>query len=273
MKFNRLKEKYNYYRNLTDYRLTPNSYVMVMLNDRSFSKKIKKCFERPFSKEFINIMNNIAKYLCEKVGGCKIAYVQSDEITLILKDAEEQHPFFANRLCKLQSIIASMATSKFNQLMILNNIRYIPCSKEDVVDIIENDTLYEFDCKVWNVPNINDAFASIIYRQNDCIRNSNEAEAQFYFSQERLNCKTTDEQIEMVKALKDVDWKTKYSNCEKYDRLIMKYTIDLEKERESSIIYKRRLWAIREALPLDNAEFYNEIINYLENDENTKQLV
>lgn len=94
MKFNSLKEKYNYYRSLTDYRLIQNSYVMVMLDGRSFSKKIKKCFERPFSKGFINIMNNTAKYLCEKVGGCKIAYVQSDEITLILKDAEEQHPFF-----------------------------------------------------------------------------------------------------------------------------------------------------------------------------------
>lgn len=271
MKFNSLKEKYNYYRNLTDYKLIPNSYVMVMLDGRSFSKKIKKRFERPFSSQFIDMMNNTAKYLCEKVGGCKIAYVQSDEITLILKDTEEQDPFFGNRLCKLQSIIASMATSKFNQLVLLNDIKDIPCSKEDIVDIIENNTLYEFDCKAWNVPTLNDAFASILYRQNDCIRNSKEAAAQFYFTQKQLHGKTTDEQIEMVKTIKGVDWYTKYTNGEKYGRLIMKYTIDLEKEGESSIIYKRRLWSIREALPLNNAEFHNEIINYLENEENIKQ--
>jgi tRNA(His) guanylyltransferase len=94
MKFNSLKEKYLYYRNITDYKLYPNGYVMVMLDGRSFSKKIKKKFERPFDKKFIDIMNQTAVYLCENVSNCKFAYVQSDEISLVLSDFGDAEPFF-----------------------------------------------------------------------------------------------------------------------------------------------------------------------------------
>lgn len=154
MIFKSLKEKYHYYRNLTDYRLLPNGYIMVMLDGRSFSKKIKNNFKRPFDETFINLMNETAKYVCEKVSGCKLAYVQSDEINLILYDDFEKDPFFGNRLCKLQSIIASIATSKFNQLAFIEVLKDNNCHKDDVINMIANSSLYEFDCKVWNVPNV-----------------------------------------------------------------------------------------------------------------------
>lgn len=39
MIFKTLEEKCNYYRSLTDYKLLPNGYIVVMLDGRSFSKK------------------------------------------------------------------------------------------------------------------------------------------------------------------------------------------------------------------------------------------
>lgn len=268
MIFKSLKEKYNYYRNLTDYRLLPNGYIMVMLDGRSFSKKIKNNFKRPFDETFINLMNETAKYVCEKVSGCKLAYVQSDEINLVLYDDFEKDPFFGNRLCKLQSIIASIATSKFNQLAFIEVLKDNNYHKDDVINMIANSSLYEFDCKVWNVPNVNDAFASILYRQNDCVRNSKEAVAQNYFSHKTLNCKKTEEQIELVKEYFGVNWYNDFTGGEQYGRLIIRHKMKYLPLGENLSTYERYEWNILEALPFNVEKNRMEIVKYLSNDEN-----
>ena len=268
MIFKSLKEKYNYYRNLTDYRLLPNGYIMVMLDGRSFSKKIKNNFKRPFDETFINLMNETAKYVCEKVSGCKLAYVQSDEINLILYDDFEKDPFFGNRLCKLQSIIASIATSKFNQLAFIEALKDNNCHKDDVINMIANSSLYEFDCKVWNVPNVNDAFASILYRQNDCIRNSKEAVAQNYFSHKTLHGKKTEEQIELVKEYFGVNWYNDFTRGEQYGRVIIRRKIKYSPSGENLSTYERDEWNILEALPFNVEKNRTEMVKYLSNNEN-----
>ena len=268
MIFKSLKEKYNFYRNLTDYRLLPNGYIMVMLDGRSFSKKIKNNFKRPFDETFINLMNETTKYVCEKVSGCKLAYVQSDEINLILYDDFEKDPFFGNRLCKLQSIIASIATSKFNQLAFIEALKDNNCHKDDVINMIANSSLYEFDCKVWNVPNVNDAFASILYRQNDCIRNSKEAVAQNYFSHKTLHGKKTEEQIELVKEYYGVNWYNDFTRGEQYGRVIIRRKIKYSPSGENLSTYERDEWNILEALPFNVEKNRVEIVKYLSNDEN-----
>lgn len=268
MIFKSLKEKYNYYRNLTDYRLLPNGYIMVMLDGRSFSKKIKNNFKRPFDETFIKLMNETAKYVCEKVSGCKLAYVQSDEINLVLYDDFEKDPFFGNRLCKLQSIIASIATSKFNQLAIIEALKDNNCSKDGVINMIANSSLYEFDCKVWNVPNVNDAFAGILYRQNDCVRNSKEAVAQNYFSHKTLHGKKTEEQIELVKEFFGVNWYNYFTRGEQYGRLIIRRKIKYSPLGENLSTYERDEWNILEALPFNVEKNRTEMMKYLSNDEN-----
>ena len=84
MVFKNLEDKCLYYRSLSDYKLLPNSYVLVMLDGRSFSNLIKNKFEKPFDKDFIDMMNQTAQYVCENVEGAKFAYVQSDEISLVI---------------------------------------------------------------------------------------------------------------------------------------------------------------------------------------------
>lgn len=268
MIFKSLKEKYNYYRGLTDYRLLPNGYIMVMLDGRSFSKKIKNNFKRPFDETFINLMNETAKYVCEKVSGCKLAYIQSDEINLVLYDDFEKDPFFGNRLCKLQSIIASIATSKFNQLAFIELLKDNNCHKDDVINMITNSSLYEFDCKVWNVPNVNDAFAGILYRQNDCVRNSKEAVAQNYFSHKTLHGKKTEEQIELVKEYFGVNWYDDFTRGEQYGRVVIRHKIKYSSLGENLSTYERDEWNILEALPFNVEKNRVEIVKYLSNDEN-----
>ena len=74
-------------------------------------------FKRPFDDIFMKSMQETAKYMCENMGNAKLAYVQSDEITIILTDYDtlETDCWFNYRTDKLCSISASMATMAFNK--------------------------------------------------------------------------------------------------------------------------------------------------------------
>ena len=114
MKFENLKEKCEYYRSLTDYKVLPNSNLIIMLDGHSFSKKVKNAFKRPFDEVFIDAMNKTAQYLCESIQGAKIAYVQSDEISILVTDYDTPmtDSYFGYRLCKIKSNAAGKEKKK-----------------------------------------------------------------------------------------------------------------------------------------------------------------
>lgn len=238
-----LKERMEELRSKYDIVLPKKRYVMAMIDGRSFSSLIKKKFKLPFDDYFIELMNETAKYVCENVSGCKFAYVQSDEITFVLTDFEDEttEPFFGNRLCKLQSIIPSMASAKFNR-MLFENIITSPCDPISMFDMLADTPLVTFDCKVWSVDNFNDVMAYYIWRQNDCVRNSILQTAQTFFSKkEVLNIKC-EGLIDKLKEEKNIDWND-FDDGVKYGRFIYKvkkykYVEALHKEVE------RRSWEV-----------------------------
>ena len=213
MKFKNLEDKCLYYRSLTDYKLLPNTPIIVMLDGKNFSTLIKNNFRKPFDDDFINMMNKTAQFLCNNVQGVKFAYTQSDEISLLITDYDtpETDTPFGGRICKLQSILASLATSEFNRQFILYNIYHADkwnIGAGDCVDIIKKMKMAQFDCKVWPVPTENDAFAWFLYRQLDCIKNSKQQTAQTYLPHKDLLRKDADEQIEMLFNRKGINWNT-----------------------------------------------------------------
>lgn len=262
MKFDNLEDRMNYFRDLADYKLIPNSYVLAMVDGRGFSSKIKKRFKLPFDDTFIDIMNQVAAYVCKEIQGCKFAFAQSDEISFIITDFDtpESDSFFGYRLCKMQSIIAGLATAKFNQL-IWKELLATPCSTENLVQMMEDQPLYHFDCKCWNVPTHNDAIGWILYRQNDCIRNSKQQAAQTYLSHKALVGKHTDEQIELLKREKGIDWNTEYDDGKKYGRFIFKEEKTLYTAQNEP--YIRSYFTIHNGCPLtieENREIIKNLI-------------
>ena len=275
MNFKNLEDKCQYYRSLTDYRLLPNSNILVMLDGKNFSRLIKNNFKKPFDDDFIDMMNQTAKFLCENVQGCKLAYVQSDEISLFITDYDtpETDTLFGGRLCKIQSILASMATSEFNKQMLLYKIKKdaygigtLYDSKDtiynikDCVEKIEETNFAQFDCKAWVVPNQNDVFAWYLYRQIDCIKNSKQQTAQTYISHKELLGKNADEQVELCKEKGIVDW-NKFEDKYKYGRFIYKkltsYTKDIKGE---TVAFVRNKFAVFDAFPLtENKEKFFEL--------------
>lgn len=248
---------------LRDYKLDKKEYVLCHIDGRAFSKLIKHNFELPFDDKFIDFMNQTAIYLCKSIQGCKLAYVQSDEISLLLTDfsKEETGNFFQYRLCKLQSVIASLATGEFNRLWYCDQIINNP---SDAVDIISSRKPVQFDCKAWNVYEYNDAFAWFKFRQNDCIRNSKQQAAQTYVKpKKKLVNLSSDQQIELLKNEYGIDW-NEYSNGKKYGRLICRCIY--EAEGENPIIHEKEMsirhkWVAEDA-PIFTNEYFedNELI-------------
>ena len=245
-----LKEKCQELRAKYDVSMPKKTYTMAMTDGKNFSRLIKNKYEQPFDDKFINMMNEVAIYVCKNVQGCKFAYTQSDEITFVLTDFEneETSAYFDYRLCKMLSIIPSLATAKFNQLVTLNLLD-TPCSTEDMKQIIKHMSLAQFDCKVWNTDNFNDVFAYFLWRQIDCVRNSKQQAAQTYLSHKELMGKHTDEQIRLLLEKKGIDW-NEYSDDEKYGRFIYKEQIEKPLPNHEENTCLRNVWLAHDAFEL-----------------------
>lgn len=267
-----LKEKCYAYQQEANYFLDSEKYILAHIDGRSFSKMIKNKFKKPFDDVFINAMNETAIYLCKSVQGCIFAYTQSDEISLIIRKKDpEGDVFFDGRMCKMQSIIASLATSRFTQFMMENILKSIPtcASAENVrdmcIDAVKNSPLYQFDCKVWNVDSANDAMAWILFRNIDCVRNSKQQTAQTYLPHKKLMSLNTDEQISLLKQEKNVDW-TEFDDGKKYGRFIKKIEkvfVMNESDKYENTSYTRHVWEAIDGCDLTNEKNRNNLITEL----------
>lgn len=104
------------YKSITDAHLIPRTPVIIQIDGRAFHT-FTRGFKKPFDPVLMAAMRYTAEYLCRNIQGCVLAYTQSDEINLLLIDYEklETSPWFDNRIQKLASIAASMATNYFNK--------------------------------------------------------------------------------------------------------------------------------------------------------------
>ena len=137
MIFNSLKDKCNYYRELTDYRLLPNAPIIVMIDGKNFSKLVKNKFEKPFDDWFIETMNKTAEHLCKNIQNCVCAFVQSDEISIVIRDCSETSTYFDGRVCKIEELRQTRSGRNNIHLIVANNLivsegskklnSYIPC--------------------------------------------------------------------------------------------------------------------------------------------------
>ena len=65
--------------------LPRRTYTLIRLDGRSF-KTYTKDLKRPFDLGLVEDMDNTAIYLCKNIQGAKLAFVQSDEITIVLTE-------------------------------------------------------------------------------------------------------------------------------------------------------------------------------------------
>lgn len=176
-------------------------------------------FKRPFDDIFMKSMQETAKYMCENMGNAKFAYVQSDEITIILVDYNtlETDCWFNYRTDKLCSIAASMATMAFNKIFkekiesfieeggafSLAQLNYNQMRMEPYLKAIEKGAM--FDARCFNIPK--EEVTNLIYwRQLDATRNSIQMVGQAYFSHKELQGKSCNMIQDMLHEQKGINW-------------------------------------------------------------------
>ena len=194
----RMKE---FYENRTRIMLPRRTYTIIRIDGKAFHSYTRG-LDRPFDMQFIADMDATACYLCENIQGSKLAFVQSDEISIVLTDFDKigTAAWFDGNIQKMASISSSLATAKFNEL--------------------RPNKIALFDSRVFTIPSIVEVENYLIWRQQDTVRNSISSVAQSMYSPKELYGKNTSEMQEMCFA-KGINWND-YDAKLKRGRLIVK---------------------------------------------------
>src|SRR6478752_2629397 len=98
----------------------PRRMPMIIRVDGKAFHTLTANMKRPWDDGMIDAMCHTAKYLCENVQNAKMAYVQSDEISVLLTDYDRfaTEAWFDRNLQKMVSVSAAFATLAFNKKII-----------------------------------------------------------------------------------------------------------------------------------------------------------
>lgn len=191
----------------TSRQLMPNTPVYARIDGRAFHTFCRG-LEKPFSKAFIEVMQETCKFLVEETNAC-LGYVQSDEISLGWESIVKAP--FDGRVQKLESNLASLASAKFVQYLArialafedrpieshgeCTTLRWSKMINRGICSAVPPS----FDCRVFNVPNMTELANAFLWRENDALKNSITGMALNFYSHKQLDCKNSDEKIHMMR--------------------------------------------------------------------------
>jgi len=179
--------------------LVPRVPVLARIDGRAFHT-FTRGLAKPYDADFHACMWAAATAVCADIAGCKLAYVQSDEINLLLTDYETigSQAHFDYEVPKLTSTAAATASVAF----LLEYLQRFPDRGERLRTVRKNPPT--FDARFYNVPR-EDVSNIFLWRQRDAERNSLTMHAQAHYSHTQLHGKTRGERLDMLHA-KGEDW-------------------------------------------------------------------
>lgn len=155
----------------------------------------------PVDAGLVECMNDTAIALCEEIQGAQVAYVQSDEISILLNNYKttDTQSWFDNNLQKMVSISAATASVRFtmNSWKIWGII-----DTEEIPQPIIEPAL--FDARAFVLPK-EDVTNYFIWRQQDATRNSVQMLARSLYSHKECTDKNNSELQEMC-FQKGINW-------------------------------------------------------------------
>ena len=183
----RMKGYENVYRTYLPKRMP----VIIRIDGKAFHTYTKG-MEKPFDACLTHVMWETCKYLLQNISGAKVAYTQSDEISILITNYDKltTESWFNNNLQKMVSVAASMATAKFNE-----EIRgYYPAKD-----------LALFDARAYVLPRdeVNNYF---LWRQADATKNSISMVAQANFSHKSLQGLNGGQMQDKLMLEKGINW-------------------------------------------------------------------
>ena len=180
------------YEKAYDIKLPKRMPIILRIDGRSFHQVLKNA-EKPFDKDVKTFMDSVAVALVDEVGGAVFAYVQSDEVNLLVINYStlEFEPYFNNELQKIVSVTASIATREFNSM----------------IDTYKNKAkiLYgTFDSRAFVLPK-EEVCNLFLWRQQDCERNSVQMVARSLYTHKQCENKNNS-QLQDMMFKKGINW-------------------------------------------------------------------
>jgi tRNA(His) 5'-end guanylyltransferase len=207
-----------HYERAASQHLMRRCWTLFRVDGRAFHSYTRGC-QRPFDRDLMEDMDQTAVALCEGISGARLAFVQSDEISVLMTDFETLHtePWFDNDVQKIVSLSAAIATRAFNQRRTMrwlkgaleendDGSRRDNHSTADLVERFEQQKGAEFDSRVWQVPEPMEVYNYFLWRQQDASRNSVSMTAQANFPHALLQGKDSSQMQEMLWRDKGINW-------------------------------------------------------------------
>ncbi len=223
------------YENRTRFLLPRRTYTLIRVDGKSFHRYTRGC-ARPFDTGLMEDMDTAALALCENIEGAQFAFVQSDEISVLVTDfgSTQTEAWFNSSVQKLASLSASLATAHFNAA----RVRRTPDAE-----------LAYFDSRAFTIPDSMEVENYFIWRQQDATRNSVSMTAQAHFPHGRLQGVSVDQMQEMLWSEKNLNWNDlpggfKRGRCIVRRRVIrdVEYQDKRTGETRTVIGVERRVW-------------------------------
>ena len=169
----------------------PGLPLLARLDGRAFHT-FTRGLKRPYDAGMSCSMIETTRFLVDKLHA-RVGYTQSDEITLAWSSSAIPSPYpFNGRLQKLSSVLAGMASARFCQLV----VEHLPSKARETP---------HFDCRVWQVPSLQDAADVFVWREDDATKNSITMAASAHYSHAELHGKHSGDKHELLHA-KGVNW-------------------------------------------------------------------
>jgi len=199
--------------------------LVARLDGKSFHTFCKG-LKRPFDHRLSDLMVETMMALVDRFNA-NVGYTQSDEITLVwltAPDSTVDLPF-SGRFQKLESLLAGFCSAFF--------MKRVPESLPE-----KADTVPYFDCRAFVVPTVQEAYHSVLWRQQDCTKNAISMAAQSMFSHKYLQCRTGPEMQELM-------WKEKGVNFNDYPAFFKRGTF-ARRVKEERMLTEEQLATIPE---------------------------
>jgi len=188
-----LAERMKMYEKLNSQKLMTGLPAMARLDGKNFSK-FTKSLAKPYDKRLSKLMIELSKFLTSETNAI-LSYTQSDEITLMWYNKENPAGiFYEGKVQKMIGELTALATGFFNREL----INYLP-------EKVSTTSFPRFDARVWNVPSLEEAANSFLYRERDCVKNSISMVAQSEYSHKKLEGKNGSDKQDMLME-KGINW-------------------------------------------------------------------
>lgn len=148
----KLKDRILSYQEATDYKLLSRVPLIISINGRAFSKSTE-LLDKPYCPKFAECIVSTTLKLCTEVEGAIFAYHHNDEIVIAVRNDQnpDSIPWYDNKLQKICSVTAALATRHFNK------------NVENVGLNVVGDPI--FTSQVFVVPTIAEAINTMVYSQ------------------------------------------------------------------------------------------------------------